>query len=166
MGFNLTLKVDGATKIDKIIQNISELPKDLREPFGRVRRIVQGAIAHNIIGLGRGDGWQPLSKATIADKEASGYNTPPGVRTGEMSHSLTGDGDNTINEIERDRAAFGAIGVKVAVFQRGNKTTGRQPARNLLYLDDKNKRDIVYEFKKEVRNKITKAPNDFFKQVK
>jgi phage gpG-like protein len=161
MGFDLKLKIDGETVINKLLQNCSDLPKDLSEVFKRVRVIVQEAIKQNFEEVGRGQGpWAALKPSTLADREAKGFGPEPiGGRTGEMFMSLTGDGDNTINEIGSDHAAFGAIGIKVKSFHRGKFN---QESRPVLYLDEADKKAIVYEFRKEIRNKLTRNAADFF----
>jgi phage gpG-like protein len=160
MGFTLSVKVDGEQVISKILRNVSDLPNDLREPFKRVRSVVIGAISKNFLAEGRDEAWAPLADRTVRDRLSQGFGAGPiGVRTGDMAHSLTGDGPNTVNIIEEQRAEFGAMGIKEAVFHRGRDG---QSARPVLYLDEDDKKAIVYEFRKEVKNMITKSASEFF----
>ena len=160
MGFGMTVKVDGITKIDSIIANVSDLPKDLTPQFQEVRGVVQSVITKNFEAQGRPDGWDALADSTIRDRLRLGFGEGPiGGRTGEMYMSLTGDGDNTINEIEAQRAEFGAIGPKVAAFSHGREG---QPARSVLFLDADDKAAIIRPFRMAVHSTLTKSASEFF----
>lgn len=161
MGFSLSLKVDGVQVIDKLFKNLSDLPKDLSPVFKRVRGVIQDAIVKNFVEEGRGDGpWPALRPSTIESRVRKGFGDGPiGIQTGDMVHSFTEDGPDTINEIEAQRAAFGAIGIKASVFHRGKFN---QLPRPVLFLDEEDKRKIVYEFRVEVKNVLTRSASDFF----
>ena len=163
MGFSLTVKVDGINQLDRMITNVSELPKDLTPYWKEVRTVVQEAIAKNFEGEGRANTWQELSERTVLDRLSQGYDEGPiGVRDGNMKTSLIGDGDDTINNIQPQSAEFGATGVKVASFHRGRGGNTTQPARNVLYMDEEDKNKIVRVFRMAVQSSLTKSPSQFF----
>lgn len=154
MGFTLKISAEGVDLLARKIKNVSDLPKDLRPIWHRVKDHVFNAFKRNFDRESGLNKWTALAGSTIADRVKRGFGASPiGQRTGDLKASMTGDTSDSIVKMDKDSAEFGANGWKPVVFQRGRSN---QPKRDMLFLNNEDKTKIMYEFRKEVKRVINK----------
>lgn len=108
--------------------------KDLTVPFTEIADDLQADFAQNMAtegGLFAG-GWAPLQANTIAERVRKGYGAGPILwRTGELGHSLAGDGGNAIKEITPTSVTVGTSVFYATFHQTG---TRKMPQRRIIGL--------------------------------
>lgn len=131
----ITFDVAGIAKVQQSFATYGADVSDLSVPFAQIGDDLQADFALNMASEGGlfAGGWAPLLEKTIQERVRKGYGAGPILyRTGELAHSLSGDGNGAVKEVTPTSVTVGTDVFYGKFHQTG--TRRNLPARRIIGL--------------------------------
>jgi phage gpG-like protein len=140
-GIHFEISVDGEVQLSRALSRFGDRLFHMRPFFATAAEQVQKSVAAQFDAQGgRTGGWRPLSPRYAAYKLAQVGSKPILEYSGRMRRSLTGQGGDSIRELDDNHLRWGTRTPYAIYHQRG---TRRMPQRRIIDLTEDDRRGLM-----------------------